>query len=144
MYTTGAIEPYIASYYGVPNSKLQYLLPCIIIVNSFFVLFGSSICQKYNPKVILLCGGLFGAGCIFLSSFCQQFEVWFIVYTFSYAIGNGTTYIVPVHHGWLWWPERPGLVSGVILAGFGFSQLVFNNMAMALVNPDHEAPNSDH
>ena len=49
------------------------------------------------------------------------------------------TYMVPVHHGWLWFPGRPGLVSGLIIAGFGFGSLIFNNVARDIVNPDNES-----
>lgn len=45
--------------------------------------------------------------------------------------------MVPVHHGWLWWPERPGLVSGLIICGFGFGALTFNTVSLMMVNPDN-------
>ena len=51
--------------------------------------------------------------------------------------------MVPVHHGWLWFPDRPGLVSGLIICGFGFGALIFNNVSRLLVNPDNESADAD-
>lgn len=66
---------------------------------------------------------------IFVSSYMKTFAGWWICTAVAYAVVNGITYMGPVHHGWLWVPDRPGLVSGVILAGFGISGLIFNNVA---------------
>ena len=46
--------------------------------------------------------------------------------------------MVPMHHGWLWFPDRAGLISGIIIGGFGFGALVFAPIATILVNPDGE------
>lgn len=50
--------------------------------------------------------------------------------------------MVPMHHGWLWFPEKPGLISGIIIGGFGFGALIFGNVARVIVNPDN-IPESD-
>jgi hypothetical protein len=52
--------------------------------------------------------------------------------------------MVPVHNGWLWFPGSPGLVSGLVIGGFGLSALIFDNLARYLINPDNvltEDPN---
>jgi hypothetical protein len=45
--------------------------------------------------------------------------------------------MVPMNHGWLWFPNRPGLVSGIIIGGFGIGTFIFNFVCTALVNPDN-------
>ena len=45
--------------------------------------------------------------------------------------------MVPVHHGWLWFPEAPGLVSGLVIGGFGLGALVFNNVSTLIINPNN-------
>ena len=46
--------------------------------------------------------------------------------------------MVPVHHGWLWFPNNPGLVSGIILGGFGFGSLIYDNVLTHMINPNNE------
>ena len=50
------------------------------------------------------------------------------------------TYMVPMQHGWLWFPDRPGLITGIIIGGFGLGAFVFNFVCTGLVNPDNEKP----
>lgn len=45
--------------------------------------------------------------------------------------------MVPVHHGWLWFPGQPGLVSGLVIGGFGLSALIFDNVSTAIINPQN-------
>ena len=47
--------------------------------------------------------------------------------------------MVPVHHGWLWFPDHPGLVSGLVIGGFGLGVLVFSNFSTWVINPDNLA-----
>ena len=52
-------------------------------------------------------------------------------------------YMVPIHHCWLWWPKSPGLVSGIILGGFGFGALIFDNVFTHIINPNNEPADED-
>ena len=47
--------------------------------------------------------------------------------------------MVPIHHGWLWFPDHPGLVSGIILGGFGVGGLIFDNVFTHVINPGNES-----
>ena len=60
-----------------------------------------------------------------------------MLFVFGFGSMCGLTYMVPVHHGWLWFPERAGLVSGIIIGGFGLGPLIFNNLSLAIINPDN-------
>ena len=62
---------------------------------------------------------------------------------FGFGINLSLSYMVPVHHGWLWWPERPGLVSGLIICGFGFGAFIFNTLSLMIVNPDNISADKD-
>ena len=85
-------------------------------------------------STVVLCGLLIA------SSFAPSFLSWALLYIFAYGIGNGVSYISPVQNSWLWFPDRPGLASGIVLSGFGLSALIFNNIALIIVNPNNEIP----
>ncbi len=74
----------------------------------------------------------------FAAGFTTTYVAFALLYSFGYGICNGMTYMVPMHHGWLWFPNRPGLISGIIIGGFGFGELVFAPIALKLVNPHGE------
>ena len=46
--------------------------------------------------------------------------------------------MVPIHHTWLWFPERAGLFSGIVIAGFGAGPLIWDNLATHVINPNDE------
>ena len=72
---------------------------------------------------------------MFFSIYATSFGAFLVLYSVGYGITNGLTYYIPMHHGWLWFPDSPGLVSGIIIGGFGFGPLIFGNVATAIVNP---------
>lgn len=45
-------------------------------------------------------------------------------------------YIPPIMCGWEYFPNRRGLVSGIIVGGFGLGAFIFGFVAAALVNPN--------
>ena len=63
-----------------------------------------------------------------------------MLYGLGFGICNGLTYMIAIYHAWLWFPSSPGLISGLIIGGFGFGALLFNPIAASIVNPDGEAP----
>ena len=83
-------------------------------------------------RLLLICG-LPGPLFIFFSSFVNTFAGWWLCMLGAYALVNGLTYIAPVHHCWKWMPDKPGLVSGVILAGVGLSSLFMNNIILSKI-----------
>ena len=67
----------------------------------------------------------------------QGFYGFAIFYVLGFSFNGGMTYMVSVHNGWLWFPKNPGLVSGLILGGFGLGGLIFDNVLTHLVNPEN-------
>lgn len=49
-------------------------------------------------------------------------------------------YTCPLVCGYGWMPDRKGVVSGVIVAGFGAGAAVFNVVATGWVNPENASP----
>ena len=54
------------------------------------------------------------------------------------AAGNGFTYMVPMICGWDYFPERRGLITGIIMAAYGFGSFMYVLIAKAIINPDDE------
>lgn len=77
---------------------------------------------------------------VFISSFMTN-HVWFIIfYSVIYGSGIGLAYFTPLVCGWEWMPERKGLVSGIVIGGFGFGSFFFGLLSMQIVNPGNASP----
>lgn len=143
LYCTSQITPYVASYYGVPKDATSFVFPSQGVVNTVFMFFGSKIAQRVHPKLVLSCIGIWGPIFLWLSSFAPSFYLWWALYLVAYGIVNGLTYMTTVHHAWKWFPDKSGLASGIIMSGYGFSGLVFNNLSLVFVNPTGVSANSE-
>lgn len=42
--------------------------------------------------------------------------------------------------GWEWFPDNKGLVSGLVVGGYGFGAFIFGFVSTALANPDDVSP----
>ena len=108
------------------------------VIAMFIMPFSSQAVQKVNPRLWILFGGSIGLISLLLSSFVKpdgSFYLWFVLFSGGYGTANGCLYILPIHYGWKWYPEKPGLISGIIIANFGLGALIFDNVATSIVNP---------
>lgn len=92
---------------------------------------------------LLLIATVFSISLVWIATLQSEFWSFAAFYIIGFGVTNAMTYMVPVHHGWLWFPKRPGLVSGLIICGFGFGALIFNTLSQNLVNPDNESADQE-
>ena len=48
--------------------------------------------------------------------------------------------MAPLISGWEWFPEKKGLVSGIMIGGYGFSTFVFSWVSTQYVNAEDAKP----
>lgn len=140
VYVTGVITTYIKSYYKLPTDSniVSDLLPACLFVNMFIFPLGAYLVQVgWKPRTLILMGAGVTYPCFYTASFMDKFWAFSMLYVIGFSWSQGLIYMAPVHHGWLWFPKNPGLVSGIILGGFGFGALVFDNMITHVINPDN-------
>ncbi len=58
------------------------------------------------------------------------------MYTVSYGIAGGATYLTAESIGWQYFPGSEGFVSGCIIGGFGIGAFAFSYLSTILINPD--------
>ena len=94
---------------------------------------------KYLPPwALCLIGGIFAIGGVFASSFMTTFLGFVAFYPILFGVGIGFSYMAPVICGWEYFPNRKGIVSGLIVAGFGFGSFIFSFISIYVANPDGE------
>eukprot|EP00344_Euplotes_crassus_P009184 CAMPEP_0197007974 /NCGR_PEP_ID=MMETSP1380-20130617/43124_1 /TAXON_ID=5936 /ORGANISM="Euplotes crassus, Strain CT5" /LENGTH=261 /DNA_ID=CAMNT_0042428311 /DNA_START=316 /DNA_END=1098 /DNA_ORIENTATION=- len=63
-----------------------------------------------------------------------------VLHGFFFGLGSGIAYLAPIITSWDYFPERKGLVSGIILAGYGLGPFIFGYISSAIANPENESP----
>ena len=84
-------------------------------------------------------GASIAVACTLSASYVPRtcFPLFALLVSGGLGICNGLSYSVPIRLGWKAIPERSGLVSGLIIGGFGFGSLLFTYMATQIVNPNN-------
>ena len=72
----------------------------------------------------------------------------FAAFIFGFAvlmgIGVGLMYIPALVASWSYFPNRKGLITGVILAFYAWSSAIFDPISTAIINPDNKSPDVKH
>ena len=139
IYIMGSISPYISSYFNVTTSQTQLLLPSLIIIQTLVMAFGAQLTQRLPSKVLMSIAGSIAIASSLSASFVPSncFPLFAMLFAGGLGICCGLSYTLPIRLGWKAYPERSGLVSGIIIGGFGFGSLLFTYMGTKIVNPNN-------
>ena len=139
VYMIGSISPYLASYYQVSTGQSLLLLPVQTVLTTIIMPFGAQFAERFQGKTVLAMGGTIASLCALAASFVPRGS--FPVFAFFLAGGMGLviglSYTSPIRLGWQAMPARSGLVSGLIIGGFGLGSLIFTALGSMIVNPEN-------
>jgi len=96
--------------------------------------------EGWNPKILVGIGaglGLLGA---FLASISHYWALFLVFYAFTAGLGFGLAYVPPLVSALEWIPNREGVVTGIIISGFGFGAFVFSFVCTGIANPNNLSP----
>ncbi len=116
---------------GATQSGFPYMVS--LAFYALFMFLSGPYLSKYSPKLIILVGGiLVGAGWI-LSGYAQNIYILTITYGVIIGSGVGIVYGVPMNVVAKWFPEKKGLMVGLVLIGFGLSPFITAPLASGLI-----------
>lgn len=88
----------------------------------------------------MLIGGFIFCGSILVMSFSHNYWVFLFMQSVVNATGKGLIYMLPVRNAWHFYPQRKGLVSGIILMCYSIGAIIWSFLTTVLTNPDYEKP----
>lgn len=123
VYSWGVFRLPVEEMYGVGTtlSGLPYMT--FLLVYAISMLVGGKLIGKYAPKVMLIAGGILISIGWILSSMSHSIVMLTIAYGGFIGFGVGISYGVPIYVIAKWFPQKKGMVIGLVLAGFGLSPL---------------------
>lgn len=148
-YTWSAINVYYASYlkyHDSPNisiTDVYFLMPSILFIQYIFIFLGVKLEKAFNARIPAIISPLMIVSsqvCLFLTT---KFYIVIIVMVIA-GIGNGIGFLSVVNNGWRYYPNKKGLVNGIILGGLGLSSAILNPIAdFVFINPNKEKVQRD-
>ena len=103
------------------------------------IFIGGLLGQIIGARLTCMLGGYILVFGTYLSALCTSLDYFIICDGFMFGIGLGLCYTSPISCAVRWMPKRKGLVTGIIVGGFGCGAFVFGQLAIHLLNPNRES-----
>jgi len=123
-------KPMMAKY-GWTNAQAAWVFSLAILFLSFAATWGGINLPKYGPRKLAVAGGLFFSAGYFIGAYALSIvnlPLLYLGYGVIGGIGLGLGYVTPVATAAKWFPDKKGLVTGMVVMGFGFGALIMSKV----------------
>lgn len=133
VYSYGVLRLAVEMHYGA--GSMLGGLPYMTSLASYavFMFLTGRHLERFDPRFVLITGGLLVALGWVLSAYAPTIYALTITYGVISGAGVGIAYGVPMTAVSKWFPEKKGLVVGLVLVGFGLSPVVTAPLIRQLV-----------
>ncbi|GAA4380981.1 L-lactate MFS transporter [Hymenobacter koreensis] len=107
----------------------------IVLLGLSAAVFGKWL-ERVGPRKAMLASALcFGGGFLIASLGVHLHNIWLVYFGYGFVggIGLGIGYISPVSTLIKWFPDRPGVATGMAIMGFGGGAMIGSPLAVALM-----------
>ncbi|WP_330460734.1 OFA family MFS transporter [Streptomyces sp. NBC_00820] len=142
-YAWSVFKPPLESALHLDGTQSALPFQLAIVMLGLSAAFGGTLVERNGPRwamsVALVC---FSSGFLISALGAQTQQYWLIVlgYGFVGGIGLGIGYISPVSTLIKWFPDRPGMATGIAIMGFGGGALIASPWSAQML----ESFGSDH
>ena len=134
IYSWSLFVPFLKSEFSYSAFQTQLIFGTVIAVFSITMIFVNDLIRKHGlRKVIILAGLLYAIG--YAVAFYSQtnfLTVWLGIGVLG-GVSTGIGYLVSVSVPALWFPERKGLITGIVSAGFGGGAILHSYIAETML-----------
>ena len=137
MYIWGNISIYVLSYYkGVSSDVGSIVFPFSITISKLCCLLSFPIIKLIGFRNTLILSSVMMFAFLFASSFCPTFWSFFICFGIGFAGSTGLLYLTLLYNTYKYFPNKRGIIGGVVMFFYGMAALLSNYILYALINPD--------
>ncbi|MCE5326200.1 MAG: OFA family MFS transporter [Planctomycetaceae bacterium] len=131
VYAWSYFQDPLSKTYGWTNTQVMVAFSLAICFLGLAAAWGGINLAKYGPRKLAMIGGtLFGLGYLLGAAGLYWHNLWvlWIGYGVIGGIGLGLGYVTPVATAAKWFPDKKGLVTGMVIMGFGFGALLMSKV----------------
>jgi OFA family oxalate/formate antiporter-like MFS transporter len=132
-YSWGVFLMPIANEFNWGRGQTSLAVSILLFVFSVFMVIGGMCEKRYGPKVTATLGGVFVCLGWVLTCFTKSLLWLYVTYGVLAGIGTGLGYLPSISTGIKWFPEKRGLVTGIVIFGFGFGSAFLAPLAMRFI-----------
>src|SRR5215469_14932785 len=104
----------------------------IVMIASWYIV-GGMLNDRKGPRVVALIGGIFFSLGFLLASRINSLLTFYLTIGVCVGIGNGFGYVVPTSVASKWFPDKRGLIIGLMVGSYGAGSGIFGPLASSLI-----------
>ncbi|TFC47168.1 OFA family MFS transporter [Cryobacterium shii] len=135
-YATSVYKTALVAHFGVSLTQIGLIFSIAIVMLGLSAALMGTWVDTQGPRKAMFVSALFWSGGFLVGSlgiFSGQLWLVYLGYGFIGGIGLGIGYISPVSTLIKWFPDRPGLATGMAIMGFGGGALIASPVSTALL-----------
>ncbi len=136
VYAWSFFQKPISTAYGWTNVQTMWIFSLAILFLGLSAAVGGILLPKYGPQKLASAGALlYGIGYL-ISAYAMAIGNLYLFYLGFGVIGGiglGLGYVTPVATALKWFPDKKGLVTGMVVMGFGLGALVMSKLIAPLL-----------
>ena len=119
--------------FGWSRAETSWTFTIAIVTFAASFILAGRIQDMRGPRICALIGGtLVGLGFV-LASFTTSLWQLYVMFGLVVGLGNGFGYATPVPVASKWFPDKRGLVVGIMVGGYGAGSAIFGPLATSLI-----------
>jgi OFA family oxalate/formate antiporter-like MFS transporter len=135
LYAWSVFVPPLEREFGWNRAQTSWVYTIAIVCFALTFIVAGRIQDLKGPRICAFLGGLLVSGGFVLASFTSSLLTLYIFYGVVVGVGNGFGYATPTPVGSKWFPDRRGLVVGLMVGGYGGGSAVFGTLASGWLVP---------
>lgn len=137
VYAFSTFNKALAQEFGVPISDVQWAYSIgLIMLGLSAAVFGKWV-ERSGPRKTMLASAICFCGGLLLAALAVKLKLlWLMLLAYGVlgGVGLGLGYISPVSTLVKWFPDRPGMATGMAIMGFGSGAMIGGPLSVMLMN----------
>jgi len=109
---------------GATLAEIQITFSLLIVIQTFLAPCQGLLVDRFGPRALLSVGGALTGLSWILAAHATSLAGLYVTYGALGGIGTGIVYVGVIGHMVQWFPDRRGLATGVVAAGYGMGALL--------------------
>ena len=114
----------LMSMVGSTLAQIQITFSILIVIQTFLAPCQGLLVDRFGPRLLLSAGGALTGLSWILAARVSSLSGLYLTYGLLGGIGTGIVYVGVVGHMVQWFPDRRGLATGIVAAGYGMGALL--------------------
>ena len=114
----------LMSTVGATLAQIQITFSILIVIQTFLAPCQGLLVDRFGPRALLSVGGALTGLSWVLAARATTLAGLYLTYGLLGGVGTGIVYVGVVGHMVQWFPDRRGLATGIVAAGYGMGALL--------------------